>query len=365
MLNISPYLYSFIYYHFILLIILFTIYQLNSGKYKGQAKRNSVFIFTLLTLFFIGLRPYNVPGVGHYFGDTINYYHSFLRLSSGEHLKDSNDYGFNLLTRFCAENMSAQAYFFILTVLYILPLYFACKRLSFDYTFLLFLAITASFLFWSSAVNGIRIGIATSFFLLAITFKDKKWLMFLLLMVAISFHKSILLPVIALIISWYYTNSKVYIAIWFASIILSLLFQGFWEIFFASLNLGDKRFDSYLTTKVDATVFAYTGFRWDFLIYSFIPVILGSYYIFKKQYRTELYSQLFNTYLLTNSFWILIIRSNFSNRFASLSWFIIPILLIYPLLKAQIWVKQEANISLILFLSYAFTYFMAFNLLWK
>jgi len=189
--------------------------------------------------------------------------------------------------------------------------------------------------------------------------------MILLLLFAISFHKSILLPVLALILSLYYTNSIVYIAVWFASIILSLLFQGFWENFFASLNLGDQRLDSYLTTKADAKEFAYIGFRWDFLIYSFIPILLGGFYIFKKQYQSVLYIQFFNTYLLANSFWILVIRANFSNRFASLSWFIIPILLIYPLLKDQIWVRQEAKISLILILSFAFTYYMSFNLLWK
>jgi len=361
MFNIHPLLYLNIYFLSLFVIVLITIFQLTRGNYNGTTERTGALLFTLFILLFIGLRPYNVPGVGTYFGDTANYYATFLQIASGNTDINSKDPGFSLLTKFCAATMSGQSYFFILAALYVLPLYYVCKRLSRKYTFLLLLVIVTSFLFWANAVNGIRTGIAISFFMLALTFKNKKSVMFLLILIALSFHKSLLLPVGALIMSSYYTNSKTYILIWFSSIILSLLFAGFFENFFSSFDVGDERFDSYLTSEVDASQFKSIGFRWDFLLYSFIPIVLGAYYIFKKQYKTKLYIQLFNTYILTNSIWILVMRANFSNRFASLSWFIIPVILIFPLIKTKIWENQMKKLSLILFLSFAFTYYMQYK----
>ena len=38
-------------------------------------------------------------------------------------------------------------------------------------------------------------------------------------------------------------------------------------------------------------------------------------------------------YLTANAFWILVIRSSFSNRFAYLSWFLMAIIIFYPFFK--------------------------------
>lgn len=363
--NIQPQLYLIVYYHFLLVIVMVTILRLINGSYKPKTNHFGFFLFVFFILLIIGLRPFDVPGVGRYFGDTNNYYNTFLRFASGQYDKSIYDPAFYLLTKFCSGIMSGQLYFFILAVLYVLPLYVACRRLSEDYTFLLFLMIITSFLFWANGVNGIRAGIATSFLLLAYSFKDKKWLMLILLALSITFHRSAILPAGAFVLGLFFRDSRIYIAVWFASIVLSLLFGGFWESFFASFNVGDERFSSYLTSEVNADLFRRIGFRWDFLLYSFVPVALGAYYIFRRGYRSEFYIQLFNTYLLTNSFWILVIRSSFSNRFASLSWFILPIIIILPLLKEEIWIKQWRKVSLILLFNFAFTYFMQINLLWK
>lgn len=363
--NIQPQLYLIVYYHFLLVIVMVTILRLINGSYKPKTNHFGFFLFVFFILLIIGLRPFDVPGVGRYFGDTNNYYNTFLRFASGQYDKSIYDPAFYLLTKFCSGIMSGQLYFFILAVLYVLPLYVACRRLSQDYTFLLFLMIITSFLFWANGVNGIRAGIATSFLLLAYSFKDKRLLMLLLLALSITFHRSAILPAGAFVLGLFLRDSRIFIVVWFASIVLSLLFGGFWESFFASFNVGDERFSSYLTSEVNADLFRYTGFRWDFLLYSFVPVAFGAYFIYKKGYNTSLYIQLFNTYLLANSFWILVIRSNFSNRFASLSWFLIPIIMILPLIEIEIWEKQWRKVSIILLFNFAFTYFMQINLIWK
>src|SRR5690606_25184293 len=110
--------------------------------------------------------------------------------------------------------------------------------------------------------------------------------------------------------------------------------------------------------EVEEGKFSSTGFRWDFLLYSSTAVFAGWYYIVKRNYKDKIYFWLFNTYVFSNAFWILVIRANFSNRFAYLSWFMIGLVIIYPLLKQQIIPKQHQVIGLILIAYFSFTFFM-------
>jgi hypothetical protein len=360
MFNIHPQIYLIIYSHFLLIVVLMSVSFLLTGRYRGTTNQTIPFVFTILILFFIGLRPYDIPGVGSYFGDTANYYRGFLQLSSGFRDVDSKDIGFGLFTKYSAMYLNGQGYFFTLAALYVLPAYYACKRLNSRHSLLLFMMLTTSFLFWSNGVNAIRSGVGTSFLLLAFTYKKHNWQMWLLFFVVIMFHKSMILPAGAFLLTLFYTNTNAYIVIWFSSIALSLLFGGFWEKLLASFDLGDERLYNYLVTSADSKFFSHTGFRWDFLTYSFIPIAMASYFINNKKYKNPYYIQILNTYLIANSFWILVIRANFSNRFASLSWFIIPFILLLPLFDIRIWKKQNAKIALILSLNFAFTYYMAF-----
>ena len=54
-------------------------------------------------------------------------------------------------------------------------------------------------------------------------------------------------------------------------------------------------------------------------------------------------------YILANTFWILVIRANFSDRFAYLSWFIYSAVLIYPLVTNPKIVQNSSKwVSLII-----------------
>lgn len=365
MINIHPYIYVFFYTHLILFLILFTIISLLNGDIRNKDYSKWAFTFAMFQLFYIGLRPINVPGVGAYFGDTANYYNTFDFISKGGHIEVWSDPLWGSFTEFCARIMPAQAYFLILAALYIIPNYIAIRRLNNDKAFILLLGMVASMLFLSNGVNGIRAGIGSSFVLLGITLRDRKLLMWVVFFIAIGFHKSMVLPVFATIISSIYTNYKVYIFFWFFSIVLSLLFGGFWENFFASFTIGDERFSAYLTSEVDPSLFRYTGFRWDFLFYSSIPVFAGVYYINKFKLKESHFLHLFNTYLIANSFWILVIRANYSNRFAALSWFLVPLVLIIPLIEDKLWYNRAVAISLSLLVIFAFNYYTSLDTLWR
>src|SRR5690606_11173008 len=113
----------------------------------------------------------------------------------------------------------------------------------------------------------------TSLFILAIS-RNRLLYKVILLLVAVSFHKTLLLPTAAYIMCLFFTKPKYYFYFWFTTIPLSLLFSGFWESLFASFMEDDRV--AYLLNNDNTT--AATGFRWDFLVYSSLGVLAGYYY---------------------------------------------------------------------------------------
>ena len=107
-------------------------------------------------------------------------------------------------------------------------------------------------------------------------------------------------------------------------------------------------------------MFSHTGFRWDFLLYSMMPIVLGYYVVIKRGIQDRTYTILLNTYTLANAFWVMVIRANYSNRFAYLSWFMYPIVLAYPLLRLDVWGDMQGKrLKQIMLAHIGFTWFMA------
>ena len=125
------------------------------------------------------------------------------------------------------------------------------------------------------------------------------------------------------------------------------------------MGLGfDDRMDGYLSGN-DYSGFSHAGFRWDFLLYSMMPICLGYYIVIKKGIRDRIYEILLTTYTLANAFWVMVIRAQFSDRFAYLSWFMYAIVLAYPLFRMDIWGNRQGNIArVILNIHLSFTLFM-------
>ncbi|TXD56690.1 EpsG family protein [Polaribacter sp. IC066] len=352
--------YTPIYYILMLLVVLrtflFTQYnKLNTSRAFVFQRNLGLFIF-IFTLLYMGLRP--ISGV---FVDMTTYNKIFERYASGGQYDRSGDLLFHVFTKISSGIMTANFYFFICSVLYVVPLYMVCKKwFSKNWVYAFLLLITA-FTFWNYGTNGIRNGMAGSIFLLAIS-RDKKVYQLLLIITAVSFHQSMILPAVAFLVSSFINKPKIMIAIWFVSILLSLVAGGLFEVFFAGLGFDDDRV-SYLTDKVVEGRFSSTGFRWDFLLYSATAIFAGWYFIVKKKYYDKTYFILFNTYLISNAFWILVIRANFSNRFAYLSWFMMSLVVIYPLLKSKLFATQLQLIGIIVLTYFSFTFLMNFLLL--
>lgn len=211
-------------------------------------------------------------------------------------------------------------------------------------------------------MNGLRNGIATSLVIYVLMTPHKLFLQILIFYLAYSFHGSALLPIGMFFISRYIKNSKYYLIGWIVCLILSITAHGFFENILSDLSIfeEDDRLSSYMTATVEDTMtsFSRTGLRWDFVLYSLIPILLGFQYLYKYYYRDELYQQLFNIYIGCNAFWLLVMYVPYSNRFAYLSWFLYPIVIVYPLLKINLLKRQDKVVQLMILLNYMFTYLM-------
>lgn len=349
---------SYAYYYFQILLVVMTGILLHSQLLPIDDSKNKRFIkFTGILLFFftllyIGLRPIN--GV---FIDMKTYAETFEQLREGYQLRESGDFGFNFFIKASSKTISVELFFFICAVIYILPLWLLTRKLFPNYWFYAFYILVTTFSFWAYGTNGVRNGMATSLFLFSFYFFDKKWLFALVIFVSISFHQTMTLPALAFGLTLLNNKPKYYIILWLVAIPLSIVLGGFWETFFEGLGFGGER-TSYLTEDEYAEAFSNVGFRWDFLLYSATAVFTGYYYIYKKNFQDKLYHHLFNIYLVSNAFWILVIRASFSNRFAYLSWFMIGLVIIYPILKQPRNKLNNKFIGKIILLYFMFTYLM-------
>ncbi len=347
-----------IYINLCFFLVLFTL--LHTRILEINDDKNLVFVnvsgYILLValIIYIGQRP--IHGV---FGDMVNYIVTFRNYQLGGEIPEVNDYGWHIFMRTLAQVVTPYTFFTICAFIYIYPLYKISKTLFRQYWYYAFVLFIVSFSFWTYGVNGVRNGAATSIFLWGLCYHKNKFVLTLFFLWAILFHKTLFLPIFAFIVTCFYNNPKVYFKGWLACIPISLVLGSVFISIFSNLGFGsDERLSGYLTSQAEAGTFASTGFRWDFLFYSSFPIFAGWYFIFKRGFKDSFYYQLFNTYLICNGFWVLVIRANFSNRFAYLSWFMMALLIIYPFLKQKFFKDHHFMIGKVMVAYFGFTYFM-------
>lgn len=316
------------------------------------------FILMIGFALFIGMRPIS----GKYFGDTANYATHYMLMSEGKEIADKGDWLWNLIMYFFSQHVDVSLFFTFVEIGYFGFTLWACKRMMPNNVLVAFLFCLGAFSFFTYGTNGIRNGLACSGVLLMLSFLQRTKAEFFIALIIgfamIGIHKSVSLPVVMALLSCSVIRkfSMAY-CFWIASIIISLIAGGAISIFFSNFGFDD-RMTNYITGETEST-FSRTGFRWDFLIYSMMPIILGYYVVIKRGIKDRTYLMLLNTYTLSNAFWVMVIRANFSNRFAYLSWFMYGVVLAYPLLRLDIWgAEQGRNTSMIMLVNVGFTWVM-------
>lgn len=349
--NYTPY-----YVYAMGIIVVFTLLSLVFKRVDYTVRDSPMGFWTFLLfsaiLLYVGLRPIS----GRVFADMGVYNRFFLAYQSGlVPIPGQKDFFFHLGTYLAAQIMSNHSYFFLCALLYIFPMYIVSKKWFGAYKYYAFLLLIISFSFWGYGTNGIRNGISTSMLLWAFT--QKKWIPRLaLFFIAYAFHGSAMIPIAAYVISLFYKNTKTYMWVWLACIPISLAFGNSLEGFLGGLSIDDRT--EYLTLEEGAEGYFRTGFRPDFLLYGAVPIIMAYFFIIRDKWYNKTYMQLMHIYITANAFWILVMRANFSNRFAYLSWFMMAIVTLYPLIFSPHIKNKNQAMALLIAGTYLFTFIM-------
>ena len=391
-LPIDPFIVPQIYYWAVFLVCLFLFFNYsgsdNCDKLLQQNSMVPALILTLLLMVYMGLRP-----VSPAFGDTINYAAGYRRAAGMAvfSLDLNKEWLWAAIMLFCKQSgLTVNAWFLLIEIGYLGFAFIGLRILLKENCWIAMLFFLSAFSTFTFGVNGIRNGLACSMVICAFAVAgnqnfSKLALAGVILLLAFGIHRSISLPIAAFLAASYVIKSpKIAIYFWIASIGVSLVAGGAVTNFFMGLGFDD-RMTQYGTGMGEfGDQFSNTGFRWDFLAYSAMPVWLAWYVTAKAEKERALYGdtieeaetgitgagriadahsmRVFNilatTYVLANSFWVMVMKAAFSNRFAYLSWFLYPVVLAYAVIRLHIWEDQDKKAGLILVLHAGFTIIM-------
>ncbi len=355
-----------------------TNYAMQELQYGRVYRIYFPLVICLVLVFWLGMRP-----TAPQFGDTFNYslvYNMGAEVQRGgtsiiynDEDEDEEDvvvmptmdikseWFFDWLMDACRKaGLSVSVFFTIVEAGYILTVLLAVIRIFPSNPLLALLFVLASLMFFSFGVNGIRNGLACHIVLLAMSFlfEGKYLIGGLLCVVALGIHRSTALPIAAILAGMFVIKNVRYaVYIWIASIVLSLVAGNAFISFFASLGFDD-RMASYGLSDEYIEQFSRNGFRWDFLLYSAMPILMEWYVSVRRGIQDNWYNAMSVAYCLSNAFWVLVIRAEFSNRFAYLSWFMYPFVIAYPLINMPVWGDQDRRTGQILLAYCGFTLFM-------
>lgn len=352
-------------YHtiYLLLVTFFSLVWLSKYYNRGGSSfvRPSTnytagfFVAAILALF-IGTRP-----ISPVFVDMTSYIDKLNRYAGTTFTFDydtDNLIWDNMLRYFASIELSPIIFYVMIASIYFLGSFFACKRLfPRDYV-AAFLVWAAAFSTFSYGTNGLKAGTAATVFLLALSYREKLIVCLPLAFLSWGFHHSMSLPIVALLVTVVYRKPKYYFYLWLFSILIAAAHITVFQDFFASIS--DEKGAGYLTAEEGGAHVYLTGFRPDFILYSAMPVWMGWYAVHKMKIQSLIYNTLLCTYLLCNSIWMLCMYASFTNRIAYLSWFMYPIVLIYPVLNEQWFGNRYKTFFKIAWLHLGFTLAMHF-----
>lgn len=352
-------LYQYVYLILVCLATFVLIQEYNRpfSNRSNISKPRIMFLLASFMAFFIGIRP---PSIA--FADMLNYYNSYQHIfgQSFEFTFETNNYIFdNILPWFASMKVPAELYFILIAAIYFGCMAWACVKIFPRDALLAFVVCLGAFSTFSYGTNGIKAGAAASIFLLALAYRNNKPLAIFFLWASLGFHHSMLAPIVAYVIAYFYRKPNAYLWAWIVCLLLAAAHVTYFQLYFAGFT--NEHGSEYLVG--DRYENAVSGFRPDFILYSAVPIFIG-YYLLRIQYvASETYKFLWCIYTMTNCVFLLCTYATFVNRIAYLSWLMYPIVLLYPFVNTQ-W-AQHPNMSK-RYLKYAvyghlgFTAFMTF-----
>lgn len=310
-------------------------------------KSNNTSVFTLYCIIVLLLAF--TPATYFDGSDKGRYMYAFDHILSANVNELTKDIGWHYFVKFSYYITFgiSQLFFLITAVIFAGSFYyFAKKKFGIEYTGY-FLLLTVGMLGFSSYTNNvIRNGIAVACCVYSLAI-DKKYINILLLIVAYFIHGSAMILIVSYLATLPLKTTKLPTLFWILCLVLSIGRIDFSQ-FFQLLGILDDRIMEYTIGANEDILAVYSKagmFRWDFLIYSIFPLYVARLWITKYNYEDVFYIRIVNMYLLCNALWILLIRQAYCDRFAFLSWLMIPIVTLYPLLKQEVIVSNPEKKS--------------------
>lgn len=332
-------------------------YATSSPSYceTSSNRRGIVLLLALFFTFFIGLRPIGTD----LFGDSAAYLHTYEAVHRGIpfvfDFKIANVIFDNLLAFFASYDLGLSLFFLLCATVYFGAAYIGIKRLFPTHCFPAYLTFLAAFSTFSYATNGIKAGMAASVFIMALSYA-RQWKICLgLMLLAYGCHHSMRVPIAAYILTLIIKSPKLYFYGWLICLLMVASHITVFQTLLAKVGGG-----GYLEGRIIYdNPHDRGGFRADFIAYSIMPIWVGYIAIFKKKISSYIYNVILCVYLTTNAFWLLCMYALFTNRIAYLSWFLYPIVLIYPLFLPQWGEKRYQTLSIVMLAHLGFTIFMS------
>ncbi len=314
-------------------------------------------LIVLFFIFFIGLRP-----TSYVFIDMMNYanwyYHGEGESFVFDPLSENVIYD-NLFAFFCSYRLGFTSFCFVIATIYFGAAYLGIRRLFPTHKLAVYLVFLAAFSTFSYGTNGIKAGAAASLFIWAMGYRENLKICIPLLLLSWGFHHSMQLPVYAFALTLFFKKTRWYFYGWAICFLLALAHISYFANMFTSFT--NERGAEYLYGAESSLDGTQGGFRLDFILYSAMPILIGYWVIYVKQYKVSLqYNALLNLYLCINGVWMLCMYANFTNRIAYLSWFLYPIVIVYPFLNENLGSMRYRWFSKVMLYHLAFTLFMQF-----
>ncbi|MCV2886688.1 EpsG family protein [Aestuariibacter sp. AA17] len=260
------------------------------------------------------------------------------------------EFGFTLLTWcFAHLGLGDRTYLFVVFWLGLLPFVQALKRLygqGWGYMLLVY----AMFPFFISYfASGLRqaVSMAIGYWVVVNYFAHRRVIFATVgLLIASLFHVSslVILPILLGMHAFEKTLSlSRVLMIWVGVVCISMLglneqLLGFMSGFFDEGSRYQYYIDQDKISQIQAQMNYRTGFRWDFTLFSIIPVLYVLY--FERRAGIDLW--LLKFYLLLNCAFQLMSFTPSNDRFAALSWFYIPTLLVHSQFYSRMWASSKA-----------------------
>lgn len=359
-------LYGIVYLVVIVALTVFCIFKYSQYSVSRlnfvNSRSNNIpsVILVICLIFFIGFRP-----LSYVFVDMMNYNDYYNVLQAGKDnfqlSRNNENYIFsNLFNFFAANSFDVYAFFLCMAAIYFFCIFWAVKRIFPNdcfYSLVIYLGALSTF---SYATNGLKAGAAASIFLLCFAYYKKPLLVILFSLISLGFHHSMTLPIVGFVSAYIIRNPKWFFIFWILCLVISSLqINGLTTLLSQFTDEGGQE---YLLGEGLEDWGGKTGFRWDFILYSLPPILIGFWSIYRHGVIDRLFQILLCSYLFVNGIWLVCMYVPFNNRIAYLSWFMLPIVSIYPFFKLKLETRQYIQLNYIVSMFLGFTIF-AFLLL--